>query len=79
MKSAYYRDITDLSNDEIRRLKLGVRRFDEMRENADELGINRDEIPEIEMLLVPPFLINLKLFSLSTLLYSAISRLLPCI
>lgn len=49
MKSAYYRDITDLSNEETGKLKLGIRRFNEMRENADELGINANDIPEIEI------------------------------
>lgn len=49
MKSAYYRDITDLPNEEIGKLKLGIRRFNEMRENADELGIDPDDIPIIEI------------------------------
>lgn len=49
MKSAYTRDITDLSSDEIRKLKLGIKRFDEMRENAEILEIDPDEIPEIEI------------------------------
>ena len=49
MKSAYYRDITDLSGQEINKLKLGIRRFIEMRENADELGIDPNEIPEVEI------------------------------
>lgn len=49
MKSAYYRDITDLSSQEVNKLKLGIRRFNEMRENADELGIDPKDIPEIEI------------------------------
>lgn len=49
MKSAYYRDITDLSSQEVNKLKLGIRRFKEMRENADELGIDPKDIPEIEI------------------------------
>lgn len=49
MKSAYYRDITDLSNEEIKKLKLGINRFREMRENAEELEINENDIPEIEI------------------------------
>lgn len=49
MDSAYYRDITDLSREEINKLKLGIRRFEEMRQNADELEINPDEIPNIEI------------------------------
>lgn len=49
MKSAYYRDITDLGREEIQKLKLGIRRFEDMRKNADELEINPDDIPEIEI------------------------------
>lgn len=49
MNSAYYRDITDLPREEIGKLKLGIRRFREMKENADELGIDPNEIPEIEI------------------------------
>jgi hypothetical protein len=49
MKSAYYRDITDISNDELVKLKLGVRRMEEMRENAEELDIDPDEVPHVEI------------------------------
>lgn len=49
MDTAYYRDITDLPREEIQQLKLGIRRFNEMRENAEELEINPDEIPNVEI------------------------------
>lgn len=49
IKSAYYRDITDLPRDEYQKLKMGIRRFNETRENADELGINPNDIPELEI------------------------------
>ena len=49
MKSAYYRDITDLPRDEYQKLKMGIRRFNETRENADILGINPNDIPELEI------------------------------
>jgi hypothetical protein len=49
MKSSYYRDITDLDKQEIDKLKLGINRFKNMRENADELGIDEREIPQIEI------------------------------
>ncbi len=47
--SAYYRDITDLSNEEIKKLKFGIRRFEEMRQNAEELEIDANDIPNIEI------------------------------
>lgn len=49
MKSAYYRDITDLPNEEIKKLRLGIRRFNEMRENAEFLEIDPNDVPEVEI------------------------------
>lgn len=49
MDSAYYRDITDLSREEVNKLELGIARFNEMRRNAEELQINPDDIPNIEI------------------------------
>ena len=49
MKSAYYRDITDLGREEIQKLKMGIKRFDDMRKNAEELQVNPNDIPEIEI------------------------------
>lgn len=49
MDSSYYRDITDLPAEEIKKLKLGIRRFNQTRENADELGIDPKDIPNIEI------------------------------
>ncbi len=49
MKSAFYRDITDLPSEDIKKLKFGIGRFNRMREEADELGIDADDIPEIEI------------------------------
>ena len=50
MQSSYYRDITDLDSEKINKLKLGIRRFEEMRADADVLGIDESEIPEIEIM-----------------------------
>lgn len=49
MKSSYFRDITDLPKEDIDKLKLGIRRFDEMRRDAEELEVNENDIPEIEI------------------------------
>lgn len=49
LKSAYYRDITDLPKDDVDKLKMGIRRFREMKENADVLGIDPEDIPEVEI------------------------------
>jgi len=49
MKSAFYRDISDLPREEIQKLRLGIRRFEQLREEANILGVEDDEIPEIEI------------------------------
>lgn len=49
MRSAYYRDITDLPKEEKDKLKLGLKRFDEMRRDAEILQINPEEIPLMEI------------------------------
>jgi hypothetical protein len=49
MESSFYRDITDLPNEDIKKLKLGIRRFNVMREQADELDMDRGEIPNLEI------------------------------
>ena len=49
MKSSYYRDITDIGKEEVNKLKLGIRRFEDMRKNAEDLQINPDDVPVIEI------------------------------
>lgn len=49
MKSNFYRDITDLDKDEKNRLKMGLRRLEDLRYNADFYDINRDQIPHVEI------------------------------
>lgn len=44
--SGFYRDITDLHNEDISRLKLGIRRFDLMRRDGEEYEI---DIPNLEI------------------------------
>ena len=61
MKTAYYRDITDLSTEDKQKLRLGVRRFKEMRENADELEIPIEEIPDVEIRTVDRSFIELNI------------------
>lgn len=46
MDSSYYRDITDLSNEEIQKLRMGIRRFNEMRDDPE---IPDNEIPNLEI------------------------------
>ncbi len=48
-ESAFYRDITDLPSDEVKKLRNGIKRFDEMREMAELQGLDTFEIPNVEI------------------------------
>jgi len=48
-ENSYFRDITDLSKEEKKRLKNGLRRLAEMRNDSDDLGINREDVPNVEI------------------------------
>lgn len=49
MNNSFYRDITDLEPEKVNKLKMGLRRLDEMRDNADDLDIDYDQIPNVEI------------------------------
>ncbi len=49
LKSAYYRDITDLPAEEKDKLKFGLGRLEQMRNDAEVLDIDRDQIPQVEI------------------------------
>lgn len=49
MDSSFYRDITDLPSDEIKKLKMGIKRFDEMREFAYLQDEDTSDIPNVEI------------------------------
>lgn len=49
IESNFYRDISDLPSEDIKKLKMGIRRFDVMREEAEMLGVDEAEIPRLEI------------------------------
>ncbi len=49
MRSSFYRDITDLPKDELDKLKFGLGRLDKMHEDADILGVDREDLPLVEI------------------------------
>jgi len=49
MRSSFYRDITDLPKEDLDKLKFGLARLDNMRANADELDIDADLVPHVEI------------------------------
>ena len=48
--SGHTQDISDMSKEDMNKLKLGLRRLSEMRVDADILGINPEEIPNVEIM-----------------------------
>lgn len=50
--NSFFRDITDLSKAEKDKLKMGLGRLTTMRNEADEIGIDRDEVPNVEIMRV---------------------------
>jgi hypothetical protein len=52
MDSSFYRDITDLPPDEKRQLRVGIKRFDLLREEAEIAGNSKIDIPNVEIRIV---------------------------
>ena len=48
-RTGFYKDITDLEEEETSKLETGIDRFTKMFEEADVLGIDREEIPAVEI------------------------------
>jgi len=69
MKSAYYRDITDISKEEKDKLKMGLRRLDEMRRDSDILDIPHDQIPQVEIRSVDRGFVELNIMLNGTRVY----------
>ena len=49
MRSSFYRDITDLPKDEKDQLKMGLNRLKKLHEEAPDIGMDREEIPLVEI------------------------------
>lgn len=47
--TAFTRDITDLPAEEVRKLRMGLKRFEQLREQKEEMGIDEKEIPNVEI------------------------------
>lgn len=52
LNSSYYRDITDLTSEDKKKLKLGLKRMRELRDNPEFFGVNSADIPNVEIRLV---------------------------
>lgn len=49
LNNSFYRDITDLPKDEVNKLKMGMNRLNQLRRDADSLGINPEDVPNVEI------------------------------
>ena len=46
-EASYYKDITDLSKEEVEKLKVGIYRLRKLREDADSMGIEQQGLPPV--------------------------------
>lgn len=46
-RSSFYRDITDLDSNEMEKLKLGIYRMRKLREDAEEMGVDQENLPPV--------------------------------
>lgn len=49
LDNAFHRDITDLPADELRKLKEGINKLQQDREDAEILGLDLEEMPNVEI------------------------------
>lgn len=49
MRSGYYRDITDLPSEDMKKLKFGINRLRRLRDESDDLSIDPENIPHVEI------------------------------
>ncbi len=47
--NGFFRDITDISKEEKQKLKMGLGRLNEMRRDAETLGINPEDVPNVDI------------------------------
>jgi hypothetical protein len=48
-RSGFFRDITELEDEEIDKLEKGIHRFERLKKDSDELGLDKFEIPDVEI------------------------------
>lgn len=48
-KSSFFRDVTDLSSEEMKKLKIGIGRMKKMYEDADDLGLDRNDMSVVDI------------------------------
>ena len=58
----FYRDITDYGEEDLKKLEHGIKRFADMRRDADTLGIDPDEVPNVEIRNVDRPYVELNIF-----------------
>jgi hypothetical protein len=49
LNTGFYRDITDQDEERTDRLKVGINRFERMRNDSDQMGIDVNDIPKVEI------------------------------
>lgn len=45
--ASFFRDVTDIDDEEMKKLKLGIYRMKKMREEAEEMGVDEENLPPL--------------------------------
>lgn len=69
-RTSYYRDITDLSKDEFDRLKMGLNRLQNLKDDGEMLGIDPEEVPQMSIRTVDRPFVELNVMLNGELLYT---------
>ena len=69
-RTSYYRDITDLSKDEFDRLKMGLNRLQNLKDDSELLDVNPEEIPQMSIRTVDRPFVELNVMLNGELLYT---------
>ena len=62
LESAFYRDITDLPDDEVEKLEMGISRMRETRNESEALELDTEDIPNVEIQEVDRPFVELNIF-----------------
>ena len=69
MASSFYRDITDLSADEIGKLRHGLNRIERLRDEIGDAGEDREDLPRVEIRTVDRSFVELNILLNGQVLY----------
>jgi hypothetical protein len=73
-RTSHYRDITDLPKEEMDKLKFGMGRLVSLRNDADDINIRREDVPDMDIMDVDRPFIELNIFLNGEYVYTGIDQ-----